>query len=81
MMRRIGEKEKIALIKGFLKECDWVIDSSKNSIGYTIGYDKFVKFEYETGFDFSRLWDELTDQQQLQIMHECSGLHTQFCSN
>lgn len=80
-MRRIGEKEKIALIKGFLKECDWVIDSSKNSIGYTIGYDKFIKFEYETGFDFSRLWDELTDQQQLQIMRDCSGLYEQYCSN
>ena len=81
MMGTIGEKEKIALIKGFLKQCDWVIDSSKNSIGYTIGYDKFIKFEYETGFDFSRLWDELTDQQQLQIMYNCSGLYSNYVSN
>lgn len=74
-------KTKVGLIRGFLRQCDWYIDGDEGSIGYTVTLDKFGRFRDSTGHDFSVLWDELTDDEQFQIMQECSGLHTQFCSN
>lgn len=76
------DKTKLALIKGFLRKCDWLIPNKEGEdIGYSTTLDRFDRFKEDTGYDFSVLWDELTDDEQFQIMHECSGLHRDYVIN
>lgn len=81
-MGELDSKIRLALIKGFLRKCVWVIPNEESAnIGYSISLDKFDKFKESTGYDFSVLWDELSDKEQLDVMYECSGLYDGFVSN
>ena len=62
-------------IKVFLRSCDWVINGESGELGFTTTYDKYLSFKDEYGYDFSEAWDNLSDDDQWQLMQECCGLH------
>lgn len=81
-MEELSKQAKVALIRGFLKKCDWIVPNAPGEdIGYSTTLDKFDRFKEDTGYDFSILWDELSDQEQFNLMHECSGLHKGYIVN